>query len=143
ILVVTVLYLRRRWDSASHGFRARRCRGSLGEADQCFPAAGRDRGRAMLGREPSPFGTEAVLSEQKNRSFRARTARAVQLTAAAFVAIHSIAGCATSPPVQEMSDAREAIAAAEEASAAELAPGPLSDARRFLETAEQLLRDEA
>lgn len=67
----------------------------------------------------------------------------MQLTAAAFVAILSIAGCATSPPVQEMSDAREAIAAAEEASAAELAPGPLGDARRFLETAEQLLRDEA
>ena len=64
-------------------------------------------------------------------------------TAAALAATLTIAACATSPPVQEMSDAREAIAAAEEASAAELAPGPLNDARRFLETAEQLLRDEA
>ena len=64
-------------------------------------------------------------------------------TAAALAATLTIAACATSPPVQEMSDAREAIAAAEEASAGELAPGPLSDARRFLETAEQLLRDQA
>lgn len=42
-----------------------------------------------------------------------------------------------------MSDARQAIAAAEEAAAAELAPELLNDARRFLETAEQQLREEA
>lgn len=52
-------------------------------------------------------------------------------------------GCANAPPVQEMSDARQAIAAAEEAAAEELAPGPLNDARRFLETAEEQLRQEA
>src|SRR5690606_29105489 len=53
-----------------------------------------------------------------------------------------LAACATSPPVQEMSDARQAIAAAEEAAAAEYARERLDDARRFLETAEQQLRDE-
>jgi Domain of unknown function (DUF4398) len=53
------------------------------------------------------------------------------------------AGCATSPPVQEMSDARQAIAAAEEAEAARLAPVALGDARRFLAEAEGLLKQEA
>jgi hypothetical protein len=62
---------------------------------------------------------------------------------AAGVAVAVLVGCATSPPVQEMSDARQAIAAAEEANAAERAPDTLSEARRFLETAENLLREEA
>jgi hypothetical protein len=83
------------------------------------------------------------LSEQKNKTARPGKARALERTVAAFVATLSIAACATSPPVQEMSDARQAIAAAEEASAAALAPDPLNDARRFLETAEQQLRQEA
>lgn len=52
-------------------------------------------------------------------------------------------GCVTSPPVQEMSDARQAIAAAEQANAAQFAPETLGDARRYLETAEQLLLEEA
>ena len=51
-------------------------------------------------------------------------------------------GCATAPPVQEMSDARQAIAAAEEADASRLAPVPLGDARRFLAEAENQLRQE-
>ncbi|MBN1237698.1 MAG: DUF4398 domain-containing protein [Gammaproteobacteria bacterium] len=42
-----------------------------------------------------------------------------------------------------MSDARQAIAAAEEANADEAAPETLNEARRFLETAESQLRDEA
>jgi len=54
-----------------------------------------------------------------------------------------VAACATAPPVQEMSDARQAIAAAEAADAARLAPVPLSDARRLLAEAEEQLRDEA
>lgn len=97
----------------------------------------------MLGGGSLLDGAEAVLFEQKNKAGRAHWARAPKRTLAALVATLSIAACATSPPVQEMSDAREAIAAAEQASADELAPGPLNDARRFLETAEQLLRDEA
>ena len=52
-------------------------------------------------------------------------------------------GCATSPPVQEMSDARQAISAAEEAEAARLAPVQLGDARRFLAEAEGQLKQQA
>jgi outer membrane murein-binding lipoprotein Lpp len=52
-----------------------------------------------------------------------------------------LAGCATSPPIQEMSDARQAIAAAEQARAAELAPQTLSEARRYLTQAEERIRE--
>ena len=48
---------------------------------------------------------------------------------------------AVPPPVQEMSDARQAIAAAEDSDAVRLAPVPLSEARRFLEQAETQLRN--
>jgi hypothetical protein len=69
--------------------------------------------------------------------------RRLSRLAALFVVSQLIVGCATAPPVQEMSDARQAIAAAEEALADELAPDQLGEARRFLETAEQQLRQEA
>ena len=51
-----------------------------------------------------------------------------------------IASCVAGPPVQEMSDARQAIAAAEESNAATLAPEELNEARRLLEQAETQLR---
>ena len=51
-----------------------------------------------------------------------------------------IASCVAGPPVQEMSDARQAIAAAEESNAAALAPDELNEARRLLEQAETQLR---
>jgi len=51
-----------------------------------------------------------------------------------------IASCVAGPPVQEMSDARQAIAAAEESNAATLAPEELDEARRLLEQAETQLR---
>ena len=51
-----------------------------------------------------------------------------------------IASCAAGPPVQEMSDARQAIAAAEESDAATLAPDELNEARALLEQAETQLR---
>jgi len=54
-----------------------------------------------------------------------------------------VVSCATSPPVQEMSDARQAIAAAEEADAERFAPTFLDEARRFLVEAERHLREEA
>lgn len=54
-----------------------------------------------------------------------------------------IAGCVTTPPVQEMSDARQAIIAAEQADAARLAADTLSDARRFLADAERQIQEEA
>jgi hypothetical protein len=52
-----------------------------------------------------------------------------------------VTGCVTSPPAQEMSDARQTIAAAEEVDAARLSPVPLTDARRFLALAETQIRD--
>ena len=53
-----------------------------------------------------------------------------------------MSGCVTAPPIQEMSDARQAIAAAEQADADRLAPDTLADARRFIATAEDQLREE-
>lgn len=49
----------------------------------------------------------------------------------------------TAPPVQEMSDARQAISAAEQANASRLAPEPLGDARRFLAEAERQIQQQA
>jgi Tfp pilus assembly protein PilF len=43
--------------------------------------------------------------------------------------------CSSGPPVQEMSDARQAITAAREAGAAQLAPGELRDAEDRLDSA--------
>lgn len=59
------------------------------------------------------------------------------------IAVASLAACVTSPPVQEMSDARQAIAAAEEADAERLAPTSLQRARSYLGEAELLLQQEA
>lgn len=50
------------------------------------------------------------------------------------------AGCA-SAPVQEMSNARQAIAAAVDAGAEDHAPGELEAARRLLQDAEDRLHD--
>jgi len=61
--------------------------------------------------------------------------------AAAAVLVFWLAGCTTAPPIQEMSDARQAIAAAEEARAAELAPQTLGEARRYLLQAEERIRE--
>ena len=44
-------------------------------------------------------------------------------------------GCAATPPVQEMSDARQAIQAAREVDAARLAPQPLHRAEQHMEQA--------
>ena len=54
-----------------------------------------------------------------------------------------LAGCVTSPPVQEMSDARQAITAAEEADAEKVAADTLADARRFLAEAERHIQEQA
>ena len=55
----------------------------------------------------------------------------------------SVAGCVTAPPVQEMSDARQAIRAAEQADATRVAADTLADARRFLADAERQIQEEA
>jgi len=50
--------------------------------------------------------------------------------------------CETAPPVQEMSDARQAIAVAREAGAEAHAAAELFEAEQYLESAEQKLNDE-
>jgi hypothetical protein len=96
---------------------------------------------------PSSLATRqaTLASKDKKKTLQAFAERAYRFVFAvvATAALGLSAGCATSPPVQEMSDARQAIAAAVEAEADERAPEPLDDARRFLETAEELLRNEA
>ncbi len=52
----------------------------------------------------------------------------------------SVPAC-ISPPVQEMSNARQAIAAAEEAGALNTAPEVMEQAQRFLNQAEQRLQN--
>lgn len=71
-----------------------------------------------------------------------RRARGVARFGVACAAL-SLAACVTSPPVQEMSDARQAIAAAAEADAAERADAMFTEAQRYLAEAERLLREEA
>ena len=61
----------------------------------------------------------------------------------ATIGVLSLTGCVTAPPVQEMSDARQAIAAAEEANAERVAADTLADARRFLAEAEKQIQEEA
>ncbi len=59
------------------------------------------------------------------------------LTAALF-----LAACETAPPVQEMSDARQAIAVAREAGAEELATIHLKAAEFYLKSAEEKLSNQ-
>ena len=54
-----------------------------------------------------------------------------------------LGGCETGPPVQEMSDARQAIAVARRAGAAELAPNDLRAAESFLDSAQKKLSQRA
>ncbi len=56
------------------------------------------------------------------------------------LALLAISGCATAPPVQEMSDARQAIAAAKEAGAEDFAASQLAEAQRLLVSAEEYLQ---
>jgi hypothetical protein len=78
-------------------------------------------------------GDVGPLRYNKYKMFRAL------LTLIALVA----AGCVTAPPVQEMSDARQAISAAEQADAGRVAADTLADARRFLAEAEQQIQQQA
>jgi hypothetical protein len=54
-----------------------------------------------------------------------------------------VTGCVTAPPVQEMSDARQAISAAEQADGGRVAADTLADARRFLAEAEEQIQQQA
>ena len=53
------------------------------------------------------------------------------------------AGCGTAPPVQEMSDARQAIAAAKEAGAEQSAAEDLRAAEAYLDSAQRRLSERA
>ena len=53
-----------------------------------------------------------------------------------------LAGCETAPPVQEMSDARQAIAVAKEAGAEELATIHLRAAEFYLKSAQEKLNNQ-
>jgi purine-nucleoside phosphorylase len=52
-------------------------------------------------------------------------------------------GCGTTPPVQEMSDARQAIAAAKEAGAEQMATEDFRAAEAFLDSAQRKLSERA
>ncbi len=60
---------------------------------------------------------------------------------ASYLLLLLVAGCAASPPVQEMSDARQAIAAAREAGAEEFAATELEAALELLKSAEAHLQN--
>jgi hypothetical protein len=54
-----------------------------------------------------------------------------------------MAACGSGPPVQEMSDARQAIAVARQAGAEELAADQLRSAEEFLQSAQRNLQERA
>ena len=58
-----------------------------------------------------------------------------------LAALLALAACETTPPAQEMSDARQAIAVAREAGAAEHAAFHLKAAEDYLESARQALNN--
>ena len=61
-------------------------------------------------------------------------------TIAPMAILFTLVGC-VSPPVQEMSNARQAIAAAQEAGAAQAAPDTLERAEKLLRQAEKRLQE--
>ena len=72
------------------------------------------------------------------------TSRSILPIVAAVLTMLLVASaCETAPPVQEMSDARQAIAVAREAGAADLAATELAQAEAYLQRAEQKLNDHA
>ena len=68
--------------------------------------------------------------------FRFRVAKYLGI----FCLLGLLVACATAPPVQEMSDARQAIAAAKEAGAEDLAVDQLGEAEILLMSAEKYLQ---
>ena len=68
--------------------------------------------------------------------------RSILLIGSALVlTLVSLGGCETAPPVQEMSDARQAIAVAKEAGAADLAAAELAAAEQYLQSAQKKLEE--
>ena len=65
----------------------------------------------------------------------------VILSSAILATLLLAAACETAPPVQEMSDARQAIAVAKEAGAADLVAAELKAAEEYLQSAERKLNE--
>jgi hypothetical protein len=65
--------------------------------------------------------------------------RTISRLAGALALLLLFAACETAPPVQEMSDARQAITVAREAGAADVAASELAEAERYLQDAEERL----
>lgn len=65
----------------------------------------------------------------------------IWLQSALVALLVALAGCETAPPVQEMSDARQAIAVAREAGAGEVAADTLKEAESYLSSAERKLNE--
>lgn len=61
------------------------------------------------------------------------------IAAAVLLCVFLLSACATTPPTQEMSDARQSVQAAFDAGAGDLAPQNLHAARDYLERAEREL----
>jgi hypothetical protein len=57
-----------------------------------------------------------------------------------FAIALAVSGCATKPPVQEMSDARQAVAAARDVGAEEYYPSLVEEANMRLDSAESNMR---
>jgi Tfp pilus assembly protein PilF len=68
-------------------------------------------------------------------TFASRARFAGLFRASFFVFLVSLAACGTGPPVQEMSDARQAISVAREAGASQFAPEDLRAAENHLDNA--------
>ena len=65
--------------------------------------------------------------------------RSIVRLAGALAALVFLVACETAPPVQEMSDARQAIMVAREAGAGEHAAAELAEAEKYLQDAEKRL----
>ncbi len=76
-----------------------------------------------------------------NQYFTHRLNKVLQLLVLALLC--ALLGCETAAPVQEMSDARQAIAVAKEAGAADLAAFHLRAAENYLASAEKKLGEQA
>ena len=124
---------------ASRRSPARAARAQCRNVARCVPDAWRSLGLALTPRRDPCYGSRHS-GPDNNKRFPVLCVRSLLVALAALAAVSA---CVTSPPVQEMSDARQAINAAVEADASRFAPESLGDARRFLEEAEQQIQQEA
>ncbi len=87
--------------------------------------------------------TRLRRKKQNNQVLLMPSLRSILLSIAALFAVLLMAtACETAPPVQEMSDARQAIAVAREAGAEAHAAEELFEAEKYLKSAEQKLNEE-